>query len=120
MRKPETRYAFAAGVCKLFEKQENKEAPLLISGTALALLSAAPDKASVIQAFVRRFYPNSWWGSLADTLETRLTLFDQLAAIKDEAVMLEIENAKIAYQNRIKAERESEKKEQKARNSSFE
>jgi len=118
--KPETRYAFAAGACKLFEKQDNEEVPLVISVTALALLAAAPDKASVIQTIVRRFYPNSWWGSLADTLETRLTLFDQLAAIEDEAVMLEIENAKVAYQNRIKAERDSEKEEEKARNSSFE
>jgi hypothetical protein len=118
--KPDTRYAFAADTCKLFEKQDDKKVPLAISNTAVALLAAAPDKTAVVSRFIRRFRPSVWAGSLADILEAKLSLLDQLAVCNDEAVRSEIELAKDKFKNLIDAERARERKMEKSRYSSFE
>jgi len=118
--KPDTRYAFAADTCKLFEKQDDKKVPLAISNTAVALLAAAPDKTAVVSRFIRRFRPSVWAGSLADILEAKLSLLDQLAVCNDEAVRSEIELTKDKFKNLIDAERAGERKMEKSRYSSFE
>lgn len=118
--KPETRYAFAAGACKLFEKQDDEKTPLAISDTAATLFASTPEKSAVLKEFVNRFHPRSWSGSLADILEARLPLLDQLATSGHEAFRSEIDAAKADLQNLIDAERAREKEEEKARNSSFE
>ena len=118
--KPVTRYAFAAGACKLFEKQDDEKTPLAISDTAVALLAAAPDKIVVVQKFIRRFRPSGGSGSPADILEARLPLLDQLTASGDEAVGSAIAMAKTSLQKWIDAERAREREEEKLRNSSFE
>lgn len=116
----EERYPFAAGVCQLFEEHSGDKAHLTISDTARELFASAPEQSVILTEFVRRFHPNSWWGSLADILEARLPLLDQLAASGHEVFMSEIAAAKAELQNRIDAEREREKREEKARNCSFE
>ena len=118
--KPETRYAFAAGACKLFEKQDDKKSPLAISGTATALFASAPEKSAVLTEFVNRFRPSSWSGSRADILEIRLPLLDQLTVSGHEAFSSEIAAAKAELQNWIDLERAREKEDEKSRNSSFE
>ena len=118
--KPDTRYAFAAEACKLFEKQDDEKTPLTISDSAAVLFASAPDKSAVLTEFVNRFFPRSWSGSFAKILEARLPLLDQLDAIAHEVFRSEISAAKADLQNRINAERECEKKEEKAQNSSFE
>jgi len=118
--KPDKRYVFAAGACKLFEKQDDEKMPLKVADTAITLLEAAPDKMAVVNEFVLRFYPSSWAGSLADTLEKRLPLLDQLAISGDETIKLAIASAKTKLQNGIDAERAREKEEEKSRISSFE
>jgi hypothetical protein len=118
--KPDTRYAFAAKACKLFEKQYDEKAPLAISDTAFALLAAAPDKTAVVTKFIHRFRPIVWSGSLADILEARLPLLDQLAASGDETVRSEIAMARANLQDWIDAERAREREEEQSRNSSFE
>ena len=102
-KKPDTRYAFAAVACKLFEKQDDEKKPLAISDTALALLEAAPDKVVVVQKFIRRFRPSAGSKSTADILEARLPLLDQLAASGDEAVRSAIAMAKANLQDCIDA-----------------
>ena len=118
--KPDTRYAFAAGTCKLFEKRDDEKTPLAISDTAVSLLAAAPDKTAVVPKLIRRLRPSFGTGSLADILEARLHLLDQLAVSGHEAVRSEIAVAKANLQNWIDAERAREKEEEKSRNSSFE
>jgi hypothetical protein len=111
---------FAAGGCKLFEKQKDETAPLMISDTAIALFEEAPDKNAVVEKFIFRFQPSSWSGSLADILEVRLPLLDQLIVTGNEAVSSAIASAKAKLQNRIDTERSHEAEEEKSRNSSFE
>ncbi len=118
--KPETRYAFAAGACKLFEKQDDDKTPLVISDTAVALLEAAPDKKAIVEALVSRFEPCSWSGSLAAILEARLPLLDQLVVTGNEAIISAIETAKETLLSRIYAERARETEKERSRNSSFE
>jgi hypothetical protein len=117
---PDTRYAFIAGVCKLFEKRRDEKMPYAVSETAKALLAAAPDKAAVLSQFVRRLTPSSWSGSRADIMEARLSLLDQLVITGDEIISPEIAAVKENFQKSIDAERAHEKEEEKARNSSFE
>lgn len=118
--KPDTRYAFAAGGCKLFEKNDGDRAPLVISDTASRLFASAPEKSAVLTEFVNRFLPRTYSGSLADILDTRLPILDQLPASGDEAVKSEIAAAKVTLQDRIDAVRAREKEEERSRNSSFE
>jgi hypothetical protein len=118
--KPDIRYVFASDACKLFEKQDNNNAPLVISDTAAALFAAAPDKVAVVHQFVRRFHPRTYSGSLADILEARLPLFDQLVSTDNEAVRSSIATAKTEMKKWIDAERTRENNEEKSRNSSFE
>lgn len=117
---PETRYVFAAGTCKLFEKQGEEKMPLVISDTAVALLEAAPDKKAVVGEFISRFYPRSWSGSLSGILEARLHLLDQLVVTNDEDIRSAIDNAKNTVLKWIDAERVNETEREKSKNSSFE
>ena len=117
---PETRYAFAAGGCKLFEKQADDKSPLVISETAIALLEAAPDKKAVVETYLSRFRPSSWSGSLSGILQARLPLLDQLIVSDDEAVSSAIQSAKKTLLKWIDTERAQETEWEKSRNSSFE
>ncbi|MBW4523217.1 MAG: hypothetical protein KME16_26555 [Scytolyngbya sp. HA4215-MV1] len=118
--KPETRYAFAAESCKLFENQSDEKIPLVISNTAVALLEAAPDKKVIVETLVRRFQPSSWSGSRADILEARLPLLNQLVVSNNEAVSSAVRNAKETLLTWIKEQRAYEMEREKSGNSSFE
>jgi len=117
---PALRYPFAAGVCELFEKGSTDESATGFSETALALFTRAPDKQAVLAEFLRRFHPGTWSGSLADILEARLLLLDQLAAGDDGAFADDIETAKGWLRREIDRERTREQDEERARTSSFE
>jgi hypothetical protein len=117
---PDKRYLFAAGVCKLFDKQDNEKTPSKISDTATTLFDAAPDKEAIIKIFLRRFYPSTWMGSLADILETRLPLLDQLVVNDHDTVKSAITTGKVELRKLIDSERAREKEEERSRNSSFE
>jgi hypothetical protein len=73
---PEQRYPALAKVVTFSNQKEN--GPAEWSPLALAILDSAPDPAAVLQAFVHRFSPNSWSGSLAEIIESRASLLDRL------------------------------------------
>ena len=115
---PETRYPFAAKVCELFIEGSKDSQLLEVSNVAITLLQRAPDKVAVVEAFASRLDPVSWSGSLADILEERLSVFDQLRTGHAPHIDLEIERLKREYQYRIKEEREAER--ERYRNYGFE
>jgi hypothetical protein len=53
---------------------------------AIEMLKRAPEPLAVLKAFVKRFSPKSWSGSLAAILETRLGLLDRLVELKNSAL----------------------------------
>jgi hypothetical protein len=117
---PDVRYSFAACACRLFKIRDGEKVPYAISDTAKALLAASPDKAAVISQLVRRVRPSAWSGSLADILQARLPLLDDLIITGNETIILEIASAKAKLQKWIDEERAYEKKMEKSRYSSFE
>lgn len=106
---PEIRYVFAAGACRLFEKQDNEKTALTISDSAAAIFASAPDKSAVLEKFIRRFDPRFSSGSRADILETRLSVLDHLATNEHEANRSMINAAKARLQKWIAAERAHER-----------
>ena len=72
-----------SGRIPAFERNENETA---WSKTALALLRAAPDRASVLQVLGIQRHPSGFSGSLAVILEERRLLFQQFLDDDDPAV----------------------------------
>lgn len=64
----------------------NKDKATAWSETALALLSAAPDRAAVLRRLAAQLYPSGWSGSLAVVLEQRVPLIQQFINDDDPAV----------------------------------
>lgn len=116
----DSRYPFGAGSCLLFEQGEDEENPLALSDTAMRLFSAAPDKASVLNVFVDRLRPSGWSGSLADILDRRLPLLDQLLTNANQETRQIVNDAKARFGKLISQEREREESEERSRNASFE
>ena len=117
---PDARYSYAANACQLFERQDKDKGSLKITDIAIAILTAAPDKMTVVGIFMKRFHPTSWGGSLVNILENRLPLFDQLDICGDQAVNHAITFNKEKYLETIEAERAREREEERSKNSSFE
>lgn len=87
---------------------------------ALRLVNEAPDPARVLAAFVDRFSPSGWSGSLAAILESRLSLFDMLLSHEQPAVRSWAETAKPSFEKKIAQAREWEAAESRERDERFE
>ncbi len=114
---PEDRYTFLAETCLLYAPGEG---PKRLSSIALALFQNAPDKESVLSAYVARLLPMSWSGSRAAKLRERLSIFDELSTSSDDGVSQLV----AAHRSRLeeiaaRMERE-EAEEERSQNATFE
>lgn len=128
---PPDRYVFAARSCKLFdirsrasEEHTNTDSvddsELVISDAALAVLANAPDKKAVIEAYLKRFTPSGWSGSLAEILKKRIPLLDALSLGNEEQLKPVLATARASLERRIAAEELREDEEERERTGSFE
>lgn len=128
---PPDRYVFAARSCKLFDTRSRaseehtnidsaNDSELVISDVALAVLANAPDKKAVIEAYVNRFTPSGWSGSLAAILKKRIPLLDALSLDNEEQLKPVLATARASLERRIAAEELREDEEERERTESFE
>ncbi|MDF3196758.1 hypothetical protein [Pseudomonas sp. 1928-m] len=128
---PPDRYVFAARSCKLFDTRSRAseehtdidsvdDSELVISDAALALLANAPDKKAVIEAYLKRFAPSGWSGSLAEILKKRIPLLDALSLGNEEQLKPVLATARASLERRIAAEELREDEEERERTGSFE
>ncbi|MDQ8180734.1 hypothetical protein [Pelagicoccus sp. SDUM812005] len=115
---PESRYQFIANICSFFKKVDGNSG-LKLTDIGFALWKSAPDKKAVLAGFVGQLYPLSWMGSLANTLERRLRLFDELEAV-GRTSELALAKAKAKVQTWVDDQRAKEQEEERLRNLSFE
>jgi len=128
---PSDRYVFAARSCKLFDTRSQAseehtnidsvdDSELVISDAALAVLANAPDKKAVIEAYLKRFTPSGWSGSLAEILKKRIPLLDALSLDNEEQLKPVLATARASLERRIAAEELREDEEERDRTGSFE
>lgn len=126
---PASRYAFAAMTCKLFESTTQEgdsdldsvsDSMLRLSRLAVSVFRYSPDKQSVIEAFMERFFPNGWSGSLAAILRTRLQMLDELYDHADADAQVCLDQARARLQTAVEQAVKTEESEERARNESFE
>lgn len=119
---PTDRCIFAAQTCKLFESNMpngiGDEGILRISSVAKSVLTHAPDKKIVVDAFMDRF--TGYCRNRSATMRHKLPLLDQLNANKDVSLQAIIEEAKISLSRIIAREERREQERERSRTSSFE
>ncbi|MDP2680427.1 MAG: hypothetical protein Q8O85_17145 [Rhodoferax sp.] len=76
-KKPETRYELLARAMR-FSHAGDEDHAKGWSSAAKRLIEVAPEPVRVLDTFLLRFSPNSWSGSLADILATRMPLIEAL------------------------------------------
>lgn len=129
-KKPSSRYEALAHVVSIWEKIDGapEEAQDLdeVSGalrwteTAKRLIQSAPDQIAVLNAFLQRFRPSGWSGSLAAILESRLPLLESLAAENDPGIR-DWALARIStYKSEIEHQRDWEARDARERDERFE
>jgi hypothetical protein len=117
---PETRYPLAAAIALVFKRPSDK-APHEWASLTKQLLLKSPNPEAVLKELVYRLYPRGGWsGSLADKLQSRLTLLGQLDIDGVPAIAPALETAKQELERRIDAERRAEMDESRADSGRFE
>ena len=96
------------------------DSELVISDAALSILANAPDKKAVIEAYLKRFTPSAWSGSLAETLKRRIPLLDALSLGDEEQLKPVLAAARVSLERRIAAAELREDEEERERTGSFE
>ncbi|MCT7375479.1 hypothetical protein [Chelativorans salis] len=117
---PSDRYPFAAATCRLFENRHESNNKLCISETAKSLLNNAPVKLEVVREYISRFQPRSGSGSLADTLEQRIPLLDQLNPENNHDIAKAVSRAEAELRRWVDAERKREADDERRDAGSFE
>jgi len=116
---PDTRYEIAADVGSLF-KNDGHPAPLQWSPLAPLLLQNASDRAAMLSLFVKRLYPNSWGGSWATEMESRLRFLEQLDVDDNADLEAARKHALDRLRSQIEEARVREAAEDRQRNARFE
>ena len=102
---PDIRFPRLAGIIPAFEQ---KDGATTWSEAALALLSAAPNRAAVLQSLATQLYPGGGFGSLADILERRRPLFQGFLVDDDPGVRQVARETDDSLQREIASERRGE------------
>jgi hypothetical protein len=102
---PDTRFPRLAGIIPAFEQ---KDGVTTWSEGALALLSAAPNRAAVLRGLATQLHPRACFGSLADILERRRLLLQAFLADDDPAVRQVARETDDSLQHEIASERRGE------------
>jgi hypothetical protein len=82
---PVSRYPLAAAGVVVFDVGPNK-IPNGWSLKARLLLRSAPHRIAVLERFINRFSPTSWWGSRAAIMEASTKLLDDLNEYGDQGL----------------------------------
>lgn len=82
---PVVRYPIAACGIDVFELGLDK-IPTGWTPIALKLLDRAPDRIAVMEKFIDRFSPTTWWGSRATITEASAKLLDDVRGLNDIAL----------------------------------
>ncbi len=102
---PDTRFPRLAGIIPALGQ---KDGVTTWSEGALALLRAGPDRAAVLRALATQLHQSSGSGSLADILERRRPLLQELLADDDPAVRQAAREIDDGLQQEIESERSLE------------
>jgi len=87
---------------------------------AKRLMHEAPEAVVVLQKFRGWFHPSGWSGSLADILESRMPLLEQLTSDSDQRIAKWAREAIPSLRREIKAEREREATRHRTQDERFE
>lgn len=100
----------------------NDEEPgsLVWTSAALNLINAAPDPLLILNAFLNRFRPSGWSGSLTEILRSRLALLDQLERHESPVVANWAKRVRPGYELTIDQARDWEERESRDRDEKFE
>lgn len=112
------RYPIMASVITPFQKSKESDQ---YEWTSLAehIIDNSPNAESVLDNFYNRFHPNSWGGSLASILQTRMPLIGSLKNHENPAVVDWAFNAEIKFEKMIQLERQKEVEREQARNDEY-
>jgi hypothetical protein len=115
----ESRYTLAASIVT-FARNPEAAGPPVWSEQAKALLARAPEPRAVLAAFIRRFRPMSWSGSLAALIEANARLLDSVESHVPSGLMPFVTEAKAQLAREIARQRQWETEEDRARDGRFE
>ncbi len=116
---PEARYPRASSAIDIFSESADTE-ELVWKPIAYSIFERAPDLQAVLEHLVDRISPTSWSGSLADILEKRSSLFQSLFQHDNAEIRAWAKTQYSALKERIKRERELEKRYNRERHERFE
>jgi hypothetical protein len=117
--KPETRYELLARVMRFSGAGDGKHT-ISWSPAATKLIEVAPEPRKVLDAFLQRFRPNGWSGSLADTLATMTPLIEILKDHPKAEIATWANERAPAFAASIEQERALEAAEHRAHDQAFE
>jgi hypothetical protein len=118
-QKAETRYELLARVIR-FSITGDEDHANGWSPAALKLIDVAPEPVKVLDKFLRRFRPNGWSGSLADTLATRMPLIEALKKHDKPEIVAWANTHAPEYATYIEKTRAHEAAESRQRDQTFE
>lgn len=116
---PESRYPLIADAIQPFEKC-SETGNMVWRKVVYSLLEKAPDLKSILDNLTGSIRPGGWSGSLADILQTRLTLFEELKDHPNEEVRSWSKGQLSSLRREIEDIREWEDKRNRDINESFE
>ncbi|MFV8638080.1 hypothetical protein ACNRBS_01295 [Ralstonia pseudosolanacearum] len=116
---PDRRFPLAASVVTFTDRSESSGHQVW-SGQAKALLAAAPDIQNVLDAFIKRFRPNSWSGSRAALMEANARLLDDFELDTSSNATAFVARAKATLAQEIAQERQWETEQDRGRDERFE
>lgn len=116
---PESRYPLIADAIQPFEKC-SETGNMVWRKVVYSLLEKAPDLKSILDNLTGSIRPGGWSGSLADILQTRLTLFEELKDHPNEEVRSWAKSQLSSLRREIERTREWEDKRNRDVDESFE
>jgi hypothetical protein len=117
--KPEDRYPLIASVIQPFSESEETGGPAW-KPIVYSIFAKAQNLHNALKHLARAIRPSGWSGSLADILQKRAVLFQNLFQHENEEIRSWAKNQYSALQKSIDTEREEEKQHHRKRNESFE
>lgn len=117
--KPEDRYPLIASVIQPFSESEETGGPAW-NPIVYSIFAKTQNLNNVLKHLARAIWPSGWSGSLADILQKRAVLFQNLFQHENEEIRSWANNQYSALQKSIDTEREEEKQRHRKRNETFE
>lgn len=116
---PKIRYAILASAIVPFRKVENGN-KLEWTTLALRIINNSDDPILILNQFKSSFLPRSWSGSLAEKLQSRLSLISDLKGHENISVAGWAMKEEMKFKEAVRLERERELKQERERNERFE